>query len=76
MLTHERIIKFYGFRKDGRIQYLFLEYATGGELFDRIGLFPFGIVMNCKIANIFVSSQYLKYFLPYIYMCVYIYIYM
>ncbi|XP_041373617.1 serine/threonine-protein kinase Chk1-like [Gigantopelta aegis] len=36
MLTHERIIKFYGFRKDGRVQYLFLEYATGGELFDRI----------------------------------------
>ncbi|XP_071095702.1 serine/threonine-protein kinase Chk1-like [Haliotis cracherodii] len=36
MLTHEAIIKFYGFRKDGKIQYLFLEYACGGELFDRI----------------------------------------
>ncbi|XP_011450416.2 serine/threonine-protein kinase Chk1 [Magallana gigas] len=36
LLSHETIIKFYGFRKDGKIQYLFLEYASGGELFDRI----------------------------------------
>ncbi|XP_048772853.2 serine/threonine-protein kinase Chk1-like [Ostrea edulis] len=36
LLGHETIIKFYGFRKDGKIQYLFLEYASGGELFDRI----------------------------------------
>ena len=38
LLSHESIIKFYGFRKDGKIQYIFLEYASGGELFDRIGL--------------------------------------
>ncbi|KAJ8315946.1 hypothetical protein KUTeg_005960 [Tegillarca granosa] len=38
MVNHETIIKFYGFRKDGKLQYLFLEYACGGELFDRIGL--------------------------------------
>ncbi|WAR28432.1 CHK1-like protein [Mya arenaria] len=36
MLKHESIIKFYGFRKDENIQYIFLEYASGGELFDRI----------------------------------------
>lgn len=36
LLSHESIIKFYGFRKDGKIQYIFLEYASGGELFDRI----------------------------------------
>ncbi|KAJ8316319.1 hypothetical protein KUTeg_006333 [Tegillarca granosa] len=36
MVNHETIIKFYGFRKDGKLQYLFLEYACGGELFDRI----------------------------------------
>lgn len=36
MLNHERIVKYYGSRKDGKIQYLFLEYASGGELFDRI----------------------------------------
>ena len=38
LLSHESIIKFYGFRKDGKIQYIFLEYASGGELFDRIGI--------------------------------------
>ncbi|KAK2190808.1 hypothetical protein NP493_68g05032 [Ridgeia piscesae] len=36
MLSHESIVKFYGFRKSGSRQYLFLEYASGGELFDRI----------------------------------------
>ncbi|XP_064617026.1 serine/threonine-protein kinase Chk1-like [Liolophura sinensis] len=36
LLNHEHIIKFYGCRKEGSIQYLFLEYASGGELFDRI----------------------------------------
>ena len=37
MLSHESIVKFYGYRKSGTRQYLFLEYASGGELFDRIG---------------------------------------
>ncbi|KAL4220708.1 Serine/threonine-protein kinase Chk1 [Mactra antiquata] len=36
MLNHDSVIKFYGFRKDDKIQYIFLEYASGGELFDRI----------------------------------------
>ncbi|KAM9299276.1 serine/threonine-protein kinase Chk1 [Gastrophryne carolinensis] len=36
MLTHANIVKFYGHRKEGNIQYLFLEYCRGGELFDRI----------------------------------------
>ena len=39
LLNHESIIKFYGSRRDGHMQYLFLEYACGGELFDRIGMF-------------------------------------
>lgn len=37
MLNHENIVKFYGHRREGSIQYLFLEYCSGGELFDRIG---------------------------------------
>jgi len=37
MLKHESVIKFFGFRKDDNVQYIFLEYASGGELFDRIG---------------------------------------
>ncbi|KAM4652614.1 serine/threonine-protein kinase Chk1 isoform 1-T2 [Discoglossus pictus] len=36
MLNHVSIVKFYGHRKEGTIQYLFLEYCRGGELFDRI----------------------------------------
>ncbi|XP_050416175.1 serine/threonine-protein kinase Chk1 [Patella vulgata] len=36
MLNHETIIKFYGSRQDENMQYIFLEYASGGELFDRI----------------------------------------
>ena len=35
MLSHENIVKFYGHRKAEQVQYLFLEYASGGELFDR-----------------------------------------
>ena len=37
MMVHENIIKFYGQRKSNNKQYIFLEYARGGELFDRIG---------------------------------------
>jgi len=36
MLKHENIIKFYGSRREDSMQYMFLEYAAGGELFDRI----------------------------------------
>ena len=38
-LNHSNVINFFGNRRDSNIEYLFLEYATGGELFDRIGLF-------------------------------------
>ena len=37
MLQDVHIIRFYGTRTDGEKQYLFLEYAAGGELFDKIG---------------------------------------
>lgn len=36
MLTHPNIVRFFGHRKEGPTVYLFLEYCTGGELFDRI----------------------------------------
>ena len=38
MLNHENVVKFYGHRREGNIQYLFLEYCSGGELSDRIGM--------------------------------------
>ena len=37
MLRHENIIRFFGQRtEEGSVSYLFLEFASGGELFDRI----------------------------------------
>ncbi|MPC66254.1 Serine/threonine-protein kinase grp [Portunus trituberculatus] len=36
MLKNPHIIKFYGSRRENTMQYMFLEYAAGGELFDRI----------------------------------------
>ncbi|CAN7979785.1 unnamed protein product [Ixodes pacificus] len=39
LLEHENIIKYYGHRREGPLQFIFLEYASGGELFDRIGKF-------------------------------------
>uniref|UniRef100_A0A4W6D592 Serine/threonine-protein kinase CHK1 n=1 Tax=Lates calcarifer TaxID=8187 RepID=A0A4W6D592_LATCA len=35
-LNHPNIVRFFGHRKEGPTVYLFLEYCTGGELFDRI----------------------------------------
>lgn len=37
LLAHPNILKFFGKRTQGTIEYIFLEYAAGGELFDRIG---------------------------------------
>nr|XP_020453998.1 serine/threonine-protein kinase Chk1 isoform X2 [Monopterus albus] len=36
MLNHTNVVRFFGHRKEGHTVYLFLEYCTGGELFDRI----------------------------------------
>uniref|UniRef100_UPI00358E6BD1 serine/threonine-protein kinase Chk1 isoform X1 n=2 Tax=Myxine glutinosa TaxID=7769 RepID=UPI00358E6BD1 len=36
MLNHMNVVRCYGHRKDGPTQYIFLEYCSGGELFDRI----------------------------------------
>ncbi|XP_019728939.1 serine/threonine-protein kinase Chk1 [Hippocampus comes] len=36
MLNHRNIVRLFGHRKEGTTVYLFLEYCTGGELFDRI----------------------------------------
>ncbi|XP_049763820.1 serine/threonine-protein kinase grp [Schistocerca cancellata] len=36
MMSDPHIIRFFGQRREGNLEYLFLEYAAGGELFDRI----------------------------------------
>nr|XP_057942264.1 serine/threonine-protein kinase Chk1 isoform X1 [Doryrhamphus excisus] len=50
MLNHQNIVRFFGHRKEGPTVYLFLEYCTGGELFDRIE--P-DVGMAAKDAHIF-----------------------
>lgn len=37
MLNNKHILRLYGKRTECDIEYIFLEYAVGGELFDRIG---------------------------------------
>ena len=37
MLRHSNVVKFFGQRTQDNTHYLLLEYADGGELFDRIG---------------------------------------
>lgn len=37
LLTHPNIIRYYGQRKENLREYIFLEYAAGGELFNKIG---------------------------------------
>ncbi|MBN3307040.1 CHK1 kinase, partial [Amia calva] len=36
LLSHAAIVRYFGHRREGPTQYLFLEYCSGGELFDRI----------------------------------------
>ena len=36
LLKHKQIVQCYGSRQDGSRQFIFLEYCSGGELFDRI----------------------------------------
>ncbi|KAH8412724.1 hypothetical protein KR009_004918 [Drosophila setifemur] len=36
MLQDNHILRFFGKRSQGSVEYIFLEYAAGGELFDRI----------------------------------------
>lgn len=39
MLVNPNVIRYYGNRQDSNYIYIFLEYAEGGELFDRIGIY-------------------------------------
>lgn len=36
-LQHQHILRYFGTRRQNDVEYIFLEYAAGGELFDRIG---------------------------------------
>ena len=62
LLTHPNIIKFYGSRNDENNEYIFLEYASGGELFDKIepdvGLQPLNLAHR-YFKQIIAGVQYL-----------------
>lgn len=40
MLSNPNIIQYFGQRSEKNMEYIFLEYASGGELFDKIGETP------------------------------------
>uniref|UniRef100_A0A8C2ABQ4 non-specific serine/threonine protein kinase n=1 Tax=Cyprinus carpio TaxID=7962 RepID=A0A8C2ABQ4_CYPCA len=56
MLSHPNIVCFFGHRSEGTTQYIFLEYCSGRELFDRIE--P-DVGMPEKEAHRFFSAEYL-----------------
>lgn len=37
MMSNPNIIQYFGKRSEPNMEYIFLQYASGGELFDRIG---------------------------------------
>lgn len=57
ILSHPNILKFFGKRTQGSIEYIFLEYAAGGELFDRIGKRRSSINMLTSIEITFTSQS-------------------
>lgn len=50
-LKHSSIVRYFGQRHSKDYYYIFLEYASGGELFDRIGKLVyslyFKLLMHC-----------------------------
>ncbi len=48
LLEHENVVRCYGSRLEKTRQFIFLEYCSGGELFDRIGK-----TRNCKFYHTF-----------------------
>lgn len=46
ILQDPHILRYFGKRSQGDIEYLFLEYAAGGELFDRIGKLFFFLLLS------------------------------
>lgn len=57
LLVHPHIIRYYGQRKEGLIEYIFLEYASGGELFNKIGKFvPINLMWKLKMFELIFNT--------------------
>ena len=53
LLKHHNIVQCYGSRIEAGAQFIFLEYLSGGELFDRIGkVLQFLLSKCCLIINL------------------------
>lgn len=62
-LQHPHILRYFGTRRQNDIEYIFLEYAAGGELFDRIGMWKQFLVIF-RIVNEHFRIKDLKYSEP------------
>lgn len=51
ILHHPNVLRYYGTRSQSDIEYIFLEYAAGGELFDRIGMRVFFCLFKCDSSS-------------------------
>lgn len=51
MLTDPHIVRYYGQRREGNVEYIFLQYAAGGELFDRIGEHLHSVLQNWHLTG-------------------------
>lgn len=56
MLRHPNIIRFYGKRQELQQEYIFMEYAAGGELFNKIGKHLYHLVDD-HINSVFISYR-------------------
>ena len=65
LAKHPNVVSCYGSRLEGRMQYIFLEYCCGGELFDRIGeifqcffMFSFFVfVVSCEHVIVYRKAE-------------------
>lgn len=54
-LQNTNILRFFGKRTQDDIEYIFLEYAAGGELFDRIGKLYFPLSQHSVKLIVYLS---------------------
>ena len=57
MLRHTNVVKFFGQRSQDNTHYLLLEYADGGELFDRIGSETNCLLSPCTYVWVYIRVE-------------------
>lgn len=79
ILQDPHILRYFGKRSQGDIEYLFLEYAAGGELFDRIGMYSHllqgtvsGIQFFCRPLNRDFNAEV---FVLFLWVCLFVFLF-